>query len=162
MAENIEQKILYLVATDKSEIPVSSFDGKLKRLRTKLASGIDLSDYDNDFSGERVFARVEESDEMRARGLREAINEFRREYPKYGKILEKLIKQKRNQREVHLYFGMQPESKLTREDYVKVMRDLGLSQHSAERLYPILMEISSGLQQKRKKTGKDVRSIIIG
>lgn len=154
----IEKQVIELIATDRIYVPISSMGGKLDRARPKLGKGIDLSEYDNNFTGERVHARVEEEDRKKARGLKAGIAKFSEEFPKYGKILKGYIEGERSLSETHLYFGMNPECKLTAEDYVTVMTNLGLSEHTAIRLYPELMEVSRNLSRKRDEE----RSVLIG
>jgi hypothetical protein len=160
MTENIERRVIDLVATDRIYVPLSSFDAKLKRSRPKMAHGINSFDgYDNGFEGDRAYARTENRDVQKARGMRDGVNEFSQRYPKYGKILNGIIEEKRTQRETHLYFGMNEGKRLTKDDYVNVMTDLGLSEQRAQEFYPIVMDISRNLTRKRKETE---RSILIG
>lgn len=162
MLKNIEGKIIDLIAADRAYMPIKSFAGKLDRKRPKLAGLVGLSKNEERFDGERVFAYVREVDESKARGLREGVDLFSKRHPEYGEILNGIIEETRKQHEVHLYFGTLPNKTLTREDYVGVMMNLGLSQHSAERFYPIVMEITRSIQKQRKGNGKDLRSIMIG
>ncbi len=158
MTQKLEQKIIELIATDRLYIPLSSLDGKLKRKKPKIAEQINLSEYNRNFIGERVYARIEAEDKNKARKMSDAISEFSKAYPKYGNVLNKMIKEKRNETETHLYFGMNSKCKLTADDYMSVMTSLGFTEHSARRIYPELMEFSRKLSQKRNEE----RSILIG
>ena len=157
MTNQLENKIVQLVAVDRLYVPTSSLDGKLKRMRSKLAKDLDLSEYQNDFEGERVYARIEEDNKLKARKISEAVQEFSTEYPKYGKILKGIIDQKRDESETHLYFGTNPERSLTSQDYLKVMVSLGFTEHAARRIYPEMMDFSRKLNRKRNEE----RSILI-
>ena len=159
MVQPLERQIIELVATDRIDIPISSMSGKLKRRKPKLARDIDLSDYNGSFSGDRTYARIEEQDIEKARGMREGVEEFSKRFPKYGAILEGMIKEKRDKRETHLYFGMHEGARLTTGDYMGVMRNLGFSEAAAEGLYGELMEVSRNLAKKR---GETERRILIG
>ena len=158
MAENLEGQLIELIATDRTYIPISSMDGKLKRQRTKLAKGIDLSGLRGKYSGERVYARTETEDRMKARGMSEGIEAFCEAYPRQGEILRGLIAEQRVQSETHLYFGVNEGSRLSADDYMGVMLDLGFTEATAKRLYPKLMDISRNLSKKRDEE----RSVLIG
>lgn len=153
-----EEGIIKVISADRMYIAISSLDGKLKRLRPKLAKGIDLRKYKNNFVGERVHARIVKEDKKSARGMREGIEKFKEEFPKEGKILERYISEERIKKEKHFYFGTNERCKLTTEDYLDVMRDLGFTEFSAIRLYPELLETSRALAKKRDEE----RSILIG
>lgn len=155
-SNNIERQIIETIATDRIYIPVSSMDGKLKRTREKLAKTIEL-DGDH-FKGDRVYARVEEDETMKARGMKEGIENFSQEYPRYGKILRGMIEEERAKREINLYFGVNNGCKLTADDYMGVLTGLGFSGQHVETLYQELMKVSRSLSRKRDEE----RSILIG
>jgi len=160
MIGKIEKKVIEVIATDRVYKTISSMSGKLDRKRPKLAKAIDLSDFDNRFVGERAYARVETDDTMKkSRTLRKAIDEFAEKYPRHGKILNGMIEEERAARETCLYFGVNEGCKLTADDYIGVMTDLGFTQATAIRLYPELMDESRKLARKRQETE---RSILIG
>jgi hypothetical protein len=97
--ENLERQIIEIIATDRIHIPISSMEGKLKRQKPKLAKAVDLSDYQNRFVGERVYARVETEDiTQKARTMSEAVNEFAEKYSRPGKILIGMIEDKRQEK----------------------------------------------------------------
>ena len=98
-------------------------------------------------------------DRQKAKGMREGIAEFSAEYPKYGRILNGMIEQQRTKRETHMYFGMHEGKRLTQDDYMAVMQDLGLSEQKSEQFYPVVMEISRNLTRKR---AEKERSVMIG
>jgi hypothetical protein len=123
MTEQLERKIIELVATDRIFVPISSMKGKLERTKPKIAGDIVFPG--NSFRGERVYARVEETNTEKAKGMRDAINEFVSMYPAHGEILNGLIAQQRTKREVNLYFGTNAGSKLTADDYLGVFNKLG-------------------------------------
>ena len=159
MPETTERQIIELIATDRIDIPISSMSGKLKRAKPKLAKSVDLSPYKGQsFAGERCYARIESEELMKARGMRDGIEEFANRHPQYGKILNGIIEEKRVERETYLYFGVQPGCRLTADDYMGVMQSLGFTEGTARSLYPELMDISYKLSRKR---GEE-RSILIG
>lgn len=156
--ETLERRVIELIATDRIEIPISSLSGKLKRNKPKIAAGVDLAEYDGNFQGERVYARVESEDKDKARSMKEAVAEFAQEFPKYGAILQGKIAEKRAVKETHLYFGMQEGRRLTSQDYLAVMTGMGISEARAEGLYQELMEVSRHLSRQR---GEE-RRIMVG
>lgn len=155
--ETLERQVIELVAADRFDIPVSSLSGKLKRMKPKLAKNIDVPN--NYFQGQRVYARVESEDCMKARGMREGIAAFSQEYPKYGEILNSYIEGERTAKETHMYFGMQPGCRLTAEDYLGVMSSLKFTENQARALYGTLIDVSRDMANKRQQTE---RSIMIG
>jgi len=106
-----------------------------------------------------VYARVEYIDRMKARGMKQGIEKFEANFPKYGSILRGYIEEQRTIRETHLFFGMYEGCRITSKDYVGVMESLGFTPATAEKLYPELMDISRNLARKRDETE---RSILIG
>lgn len=155
---DIEKQILEIIATDRIDKPISSMSGKLKRLKPTLARSVPLG-IGNKFEGERVYARVEANDVMKARGTKDGIDVFSKKYPRHGKILAGDIEEQREVREVNLYFKLREGCRLTDADYIGVMMGLGFSEEVAERFYPRLMEISYKLARKREE---GERSILIG
>lgn len=155
---NTERTLLELIATDRIYVPVSSMSGKLDRSRPKLAKAA-ASSFNKRYQGERAYARVEEADIMKARGMKQGIEEFKAQYPKYGQILQDLIDEERSAREIHMYFGTREGCLITADDYRNVMTNLGFTPNEAEQLYPRLMEISRKLSRKR---GETERRILIG
>ena len=157
MTETLEKQLIELIATDRIEMPISSMSGKLKRCKPKLAQAIELPKLK--YREERVYARIEDEDKMKARTLKEAVSEFADKYPTHGKALYGMIAEKRLQKEKHLYFGMNEGCRLTSDDYMTVMKSLGFGEATAERLYGELIEISRSLSKKRDN---EERSILVG
>ena len=154
-----ERQIIELIATDRVDKPISSMSGKLKRAKPKLARDIDLSIHGGSFEGDRVYARICEEDKMKARGMREGIKIFSDAYPRYGKILDGMIEEKRTSREKHFYFGMCEGCRLTSGDYMGVMAGLGFSEATSRGLYKELIDISHRMARKRDE---GERSVLIG
>ncbi len=154
----LERQIIELIATDRIDIPISSMSGKLKRTKPKLGKLIDLSEYKNNFEGERVYARVEENDTEKARGTKEGIAKFCEKYPKEGKILNGYIEEQRKDREINLYFGVNQGCRLTDDDYMSVMKDLGYTEALASKTLPGILDYSRRLSRKRDEE----RSVLIG
>lgn len=159
MNEKLERQLIEIVALDRIDKPISSMSGKLKRRKPKLAKTVDLSDFKNHYDGNRVRARVQYDDKLKARGLKEGIEKFEDQFPKYGRILRGYIEEQRTIRETYLYFEMQDDCRITSKDYLGIMQDLGFSQAISTRLYPELMDISRKLSRKRNEVE---RSILIG
>ncbi|MEK6852391.1 MAG: hypothetical protein AABX59_00785 [Nanoarchaeota archaeon] len=156
--EGLERQVIALVAADRIEIPISSLSGKLKRMKPKLAQQIILPSKEKPYNGERVYARIETENEQKARGMKEGIEVFCEKYPQYGTILKGIIEEEREVRETHLYFGMNDGKRLTADDYLTVMADLGFGEASARSLYHELVEVSRNISKKRDEE----RSIMLG
>lgn len=150
--EQVERKVLELIATDRIDIPLSSMENKLKKARARMGRGIAVEiteAYDGSFVGERAYARVKTEDLDAARGMKVAVREFCKEFPKYGQILQGKIAEKRVTSETHLYFGTNPECRLTADDYMDVMGSIGITPAVARELYPTLMDVSRKLSRAR-------------
>jgi hypothetical protein len=155
--ENMEKRVIELVAADRLYIPISSMSGKLQRARPKLAKATGLNDGD-EFFGERTYARVESGETMNARGMKDGIEKFSTEFPRHGKILKGYIEEQRAKSETNLYFGMNPGTRLNQDDYLSVMSDLGFSESAARNLYQPLMDASRNIS--RARNGEE-RSVLI-
>jgi len=157
MTEKLERQIIQLIATDRIYIPISSMDSKLKRQRTKVAKNVRIPE--EKFEGDRVYARVETDDvTLKARTMSEAVEKFSEAYPRHGKILAGLIEETRASKETNLYFGVNEGCRLTADDYMDVMTNLGFTEATAASLYPELMDISRNMSRKRDEE----RSILVG
>jgi len=155
MTQELERQLIEIVALDRIDRPISSMSGKLKRRKPQLAQAVELPR--KTYQGERVWARVSDKDRQKARGMKEGIEKFEENFPKYGRILRGYIEEQRTVRETHLYFGMNEGSKISANDYMAVMQDLGFTPATAERLYPELMDISRKIARKRDEE----RSVLI-
>lgn len=157
MTNELERQIINLIAADRIGVPIKSLAGKIDRMKPKLAEAINLPE--KQYQGERVYARVEETSVQKAKGMRAAIDQFKEMYPKQGELLQELIDEQRTERETALYFGVNPESKLSANDYMEVMGNLGFNERNAIQLYPVLMDTSRKISRARDY---EERSILIG
>lgn len=147
--ETTERQIIGLIAADRLHIPLSSLDGKLKRMKPKLANAVVLPNEQRAYNGERVYARIECESMQKARGMKEGVEVFCEQFPQYGTILKGMIEEERVARETHLYFGTQEGKRLTADDYLGVMANLGFSEASARSMYGELMDVSRNISKKR-------------
>lgn len=154
--QQTERQVINLIAADRLAMPINSLGGKLDRMKPKLAQAVEMPG--TNFHGERVYARVEAVNKEKARTLREGIDAFKEAHPQYGAILEGMIAQTRERKEVHLYFGVNEGSRLSAQDYMEVMSNLGFNERNAIELYPVLMDNSRKLARARDEE----RSVIIG
>ena len=154
--EQLERQIIELVAADRFFVTTSSMDNKLKRMRKTLVSEVGFAG--RAYSGERVYARVVDEEGRKARGMAQGINEFCERHPNYGSELKGLIAEQRIVREPTMYFGVQEGCRLTADDYLGVMGNLGFSEGQARSLYEPLINISRKLSRARTEE----RSILIG
>ena len=84
MTETLERQLIEVIATDRIDKPISSMSGKLKRRKPKLAQAVELPN--DKYQGERVWARIDEEDKQKARGMKEGVEKFEEQFPKYGRI----------------------------------------------------------------------------
>jgi len=156
MTDQTEEKIIELIAADRLDIPISSLSGKLKRMKPKVALAVEFSG--SSFQGDRVYARVESQERMKARGMRDAVERFQGTFPQYGEILRDMIAEERASRETYLHFGVNSGCRLTAEDYLEVMKNLGFDERNALRLYETLIDTSRKISRARDEE----RSILVG
>ena len=157
----MEQQIIGLIARDRLEIPLSSMYQKVRKTKGAMAKGLAalVANLEGaEFEGQRTYAHLDSEDKDRARGMKEAVAEFCDEFPKYGTILAGKINEKRAIAEQHLYFGVNNGCRLRTEDYISVMKELGLSESTARNLYPELLNVSRKLANAREEE----RSILVG
>jgi len=153
----MENQIVKLIAEDRLQVPMSSLEQKVRKSKMSDAKSI-AEMIGEKFDGNRVYAFIEEEDKDRARGMKEAVAEFEQEFPKYGAILKGKINEKRKLSEKYLYFGLYDGCKLTSEDYLGVLQNIGLTERAARELYPELLNLS----RKLVKGKGEERSIIVG
>jgi len=158
--QDMERTVIQLIATDRIDIPISSMAGKLKRTKPKIAQSLGLEPGES-YQGDRVYVECDARDRMKARGMKAGIEKFGQEFPRHRKILEGYIEEQRALSETHVVFGVNPECRLTADDYTQVMSDLGFSETTARNLYPELMEVSRNLSRRQSRTGEQ-RSVMIG
>ncbi len=157
MAQGIERQLLTLIATDRIDVPVSSMSGKLKRQKKALVKALNMPE--EGFFGDRVYARVTEEEGSKARGMTYAIDTFCRKHPNYGAELRGLVAEQRVTREPTMYFGMHEGCRLTSDDYINVMTELGFTENAAEGMYQELMTASRKISRSRDNAE---RKILIG
>ena len=155
-----EKAVRKLVATNDLRIPFSSIYQKIKAYEDNLAAGIQGYVNEKADFGNSATAIVEYKDKNAARGMREGISEFNKQYPKYGAILEGLIQEKRVKSETHLIYGLNNDYKLHDNEYVSVIKDVaGLNDAEAAVIFPEIMKVSDRLKRKKKE---GLREILIG
>ncbi len=160
---DLQRKILELIATDRIAIPIKSIAGKIDRTRPKLGKEINSAGFEGEFVGDRCYARVEVENVEKSRRISEAVEEFCQEHPRYGDILKGKIAEKRVQAETHLYFGMNQGCRLTSEDYMQVLTNMGFTPATARGLYSELIEVSRKISRKRVQFQEETeRSVLIG
>ncbi len=149
-----ESALIRLIATDRLHIPISSISGKLKRAKPKLVEAVDFPG--KTFEGDRAYARIENSNTMKAKGMRAGVEAFSEAHPKYGAILQEMIAEEREVRKSTLYFGMYEGTRLSSNDYMGVMTNLGFTPERAEMLYGELMKVSRNMTRKRDEVERDI------
>ena len=153
---DLELTIRDIVAYDILSKPLASLGHKADRRRDKLAA-LAYQLLDAGEVADRVIAYVEPKEEERARTLREGISAFKEAHPDYGRILEGLIAEKRQESNQYLVYGVQEGRKLAAEDYRRAMREMGITTIQADAMYPHLLEQSV----RMGKAGENERRSIL-
>jgi len=152
----LEKYVRHLIALDVLYKPLSSLGDKGKRRAEKSAKEISkLLKTDKEIS-ERIFAKIDRRDEEKARTLREGIDAFNKRYPKYGNLLEKMIEETRTRKDKYLVFGLNKGYKLSEDDYVGVMMDLGFTRREANETYPHIISISERLKKASEQAERTI------
>lgn len=154
-----EKLVRKLVAMNNLRIPFSSLYQKNKKIEKNYALGISNYIGNNADLGNSVTAYIKKEEKQKARGMEEGIAEFTKQYPRYGKILQGIVEEKRTENEVYLNYGLNEGYKLNDNEYVSVMRDIGLNDQESEAMFPMLRGISDRLKKKQKE---GLREILIG
>jgi len=152
---DLETVVRDMVAYDILSKPLSNLGDKAHRRRDKMA-GEAAKLLSEGYTAERITAYTEFRDEERARTMREGISSFSEAYPRYGKILEGMIQDKRQQSNEYLVFGIQDGFKLGAEDYRRVMKDIGMTSREADAMYPHILDISDRLGKARENAIRDI------
>lgn len=151
----LEISVRNMVAYDILSKPLTSLGQKADRRKDKVGKEIStLLKEGEEF--ERVTAYVERREEERARTLREGIEAFKEEFPRYGKVLEEKIQEKRSRSNRYLVFGVSEGFKLSADDYRRVMKDLGMTSVEADAMYPHLLQISERLGKAGENSLRDI------
>jgi len=151
----LEIAVRSMVAYDVLSKPLTSLGQKSDRRKDKLGKEISTLLREGD-RFDRVVAYVERRDEEKARTLREGIEAFKEEFPKYGKILEGVIEKRRSLSNRYLVFGLEDGFKLSPDDYRRVMKDLGMTTVEADAMYPHLLQISDRLGKAGENSLRDI------
>jgi len=155
----IEVFVRDLIASDVIYRPLKSLGEKgVRRLDSKARNIADLLK-EREEVGERVHAKVERiKEEQKARTLKQGIEAFKRNHPKYGEILQGFIDETRMRQNRYLVYGLEGDFKLGEEDYLRVMMDLGFSRREASSIYPHIIAVSERLG---KASEQDERKILV-
>ena len=153
----LEVVVRSMVAFDILSKPLTSLGQKADRRKDKLAAETAGLLREGD-TFERVVAYTERRDEEKARTLREGINAFKSEHPRYGEVLEGMIAEKRTKSNKYLVYGVQDGFKLGAEDYRRVMKDLGMTTMESDAMYTHLLDISDRLG---KASENSLRNILL-
>ena len=146
MAERteLEKRVRRIIAADITYRVLKSLGEKGVRRLDKRATEI-VGLLDKEEQGDRFYARIEKTEEEKARTLRQGIDAFKKKHPRYGNVLEGLIAEKRLERNENLIYGLTKGSKLSEEDYVQIIMDLGFEKREASAMYPHILAISERL-----------------
>ena len=157
--EQIEKNIEDLIAYDRIKSLYSSFSQRAERREKDLAYGIynQIARDEKIPTDSKVFASITDITESNARGMKDGMQEFKKRYPDYGKILEGLIEEKRDEREVYLNFGIAGKE-LPDAAYLRTFRDLGIDSEGAHKVYATV-EIFESI--KKKKQDNNARKLLI-
>ena len=143
----LENKVRRLIAGDITYRVLKSLGERGNRRLKKRAVEIVCLLKEGEEPNSRFYVEIERIKEEKARTMRGGINAFKKKYPNYGKILEGLIAEKRIKRNKNLVYRLNKGYKLSEEDYVQIMMDLGFEKREASAMYPHILAISERLEK---------------
>jgi len=152
LEENVERLIAYKLVTSVT----GTISDRAKRKYEKIGEEIGEKFKDKQKLPENSYliAQLRWSDEAinKARKISLALEEFRQEYPDYGKILDEKIEKHREVRRAYLQFGLK-EGDLPENIYLEVIKEVvsGVSDEKAKEFYRVIKEISQALKKDKKK-----------
>jgi hypothetical protein len=158
-----EKNIRKLVAYDNLDLPLCAVHNRMDRKHKKLAASLqDPIDAGDDF-GEAI-VNIRYDNKQKSRAISEAVDEFVNKYPTEGRELQKMIAVKRTMRETYLEYGMPEGKRISSQEYIEAMTDVGLTEAQAKSFYPQALELSRTLQRLRgkKTTSSGLREVLIG
>ena len=158
-----ESNVRKLVAYDNLDLPLCALHNRLDRKHKNLAVSLENPiDEGEDFGV--AITNVRYDNKQKARAITEAVGEFVEKYPTEGRELQKIIAVKRTMRETYLEYGMPEKSRISSQDYIAAMTDVGLTETQARNFYPQALELSRTLQRLRgkKTTSSGLRTVLIG
>jgi len=157
MAERseLESRVRRLVAADITYRVFKSLGDKgIRRLNKSAEEIVQL--LESEEPGYRFLSKIEESEEKKARTLRQGIDIFREKHTRSGVILERIIAETRAKKNRHLVYGLNEGYKLSEEDYVQIMIDLGFDRREASGLYPHITAISERLDKANETAERKI------
>ena len=141
----LEKRVRKSIAGDITSKVLKSLGDKGDRRLKKGAKEIVNLLNEGEEPNYRFCVEIKKTKEEKARTLREGINAFKKKYSRYGNILEGLIAEKRIKRNKNLVYRLNKGYKLSEEDYVQVMMDLGFEKREASAMYPHILAFSERL-----------------
>jgi len=155
-----ERAVRDLIALNDLDTVFSSFHQKLDKIEKDYAQGAANYVKQKAQPGNSITARLEVEKELKkARVTRAAINKFKKDYPKYGGLLEGYIGEDRWENENYLAYCLNEGYKISVSEYITILRKVGFAEEEAMRFCPDLISISERLREKKEE---GLRKILIG
>jgi len=155
---DLEKGVRRLIAGDITYRVLKNLGEKgIRRLNKRAKEIVNLLD-EGEEPNNRFYIKIERDKEEKARTTKEGINAFKKQYSRYGKILEGLIAEKRIKRNKNLVYRLNKGYNLSEEDYVKIIMDLGFEKREASAMYPHILAFSERL---KKADGQMKRTILL-
>jgi hypothetical protein len=151
----LEKKVRRLIAGDITSKVLKSLGDKGDRRLKKGAKEI-VNLLGEEEPNNRFYVGIERTEEEKARTLREGINAFKKQYGRYGNILEGLIAEKRIKRNKNLVYRLNKGYNLSEEDYIQIMMDLNFERREASAMYPHILAISERLKKANEQMKRTI------
>jgi len=126
--------------------PLDACAKRIKRIQDKALDEV----YDRLKDGQRttgpVHAELDWEDSMKARGIRAAVEEFKKRHPRYANELEAMIQRQRNVRRNYVTFDIdEPPVELPDVFYKTILEEIGIPKGKIDRTFDSIMKLSNYL-----------------
>jgi len=96
-----------------------------------------------------VYCNLAWEDAQVARGMRLGVEEFKKEHPEHADELENTIEHQRTVRRNYVEFGVKHGEEISREDYLRVMEEIGIPSNIAKSTLNTALGLSDYLKSKK-------------
>ncbi len=151
MPKYLDAVIEALVAYETVARPLDALAKRSKRVRDEVVPCVVGSLRRGNQTDGPCYAHLEIKTSQLSRGMRDGIDLFCEKHPKYGKILNDCIQEKRDQRRTSLVFGGE-FSEIPDEVYHEVLEDIGIPENHVRSTLQTVRRMTDDLANQRTET----------
>ena len=151
MPKYLDAAVEALVAYETVARPLDALSKRSKRVRDEVVPSVVGSLRRGNKVDGPCYARLEIKTSQLARGMRDGIDLFCEKHPKYGKILNECIQEKRDQRRTSLIFGGDFDE-IPDEVYHEVLMDIGIPENHVRSTLQTVNRMTADLDNQQSET----------